>query len=269
MVSQSYDDVLGKLKGVFMDDGVSGELSSLRGGAQNMVPEMATKFEKTLQTRVLDRISEAGGIEANTFKAIDSELGELAKKWGKSALESERELGGAFLELKQILSRAAGRQNPEMKAALDATDAAFARLVRIEAAAKAAKGSEGVFTPGQLMSGVMQADKSARKNAVGRGTALMQDLANQGQQVLGNTVPDSGTTGRALAAALTLGSTAALPAPTIGALGGGALLYTPQAQRLAAALLGRRPVMEPFAQALRQYAPVIGAQVAPSVIPRE
>lgn len=267
MVSQTYDDALGKLKGVFIDDAASAELRALQDGAENMAPEMAAKFQKTLASRVLGRVSPANGIEAQTLKGIDSELGELAANYSRSALASERELGGAFKELMHILSRAAARQNPEQASAIKAADAAFSRMIRVENAAKAAKSTEGVFTPGQLLSGVMQADKSARKNAVGRGTSLMQKFASDAQQVLGNKVPDSGTTGRALAAALLAGGAGVTGgAPALAALGGAAALYSPQSQRLLAAALRSRPVMEPFAQALRQYAPVIGAQVAPAVV---
>lgn len=272
-VSSAYDDALAKLKGVALDNQLQGELASLRGLAGNMPDDMAKAFEKTLANRILNRVSPAGGIEAQTFKEIDSELDKLAAEYMRSSLASERQLGGAFAELSQILTHAAGRQNPQAAGAVKAADDAFARLIRIENAAKAAKSTEGVFTPGQLLSGVMQADRSARKNAVGRGTSLMQKFASDAQQVLGNKVPDSGTTGRALGAALLAGGVggaagAGVPGglPALLALGGGAALYSPQSQKLLAAALRSRPVMEPFAQALRQYAPVFGAQLAPAVV---
>lgn len=273
MVSDAYTDALTRIKGVGVDNVLQSELSSLRSLAQNMPDDMAKAFEKTLGNRVLNRVSPAGAIEAQTFKEIDSEIGALAKEYARSSTASERQLGDAFAELKRILGNAAARQNPGAAKALKAADGAFARLIRVENAAKAAKSSEGVFTPGQLMSGVMQADKSVRKNAVGRGTALMQQFASDAQQVLGNKVPDSGTTGRALAAALLAGGAAGATGagvtgglPALLALGGGAALYAPQSQKFLAAALRNRPVMEPFAQALRQYAPIVGAQFAPSVI---
>lgn len=273
MVSGAYADALDKLKGVAIDAPLQSEMASLRALAQNMPDDMAKAFEKTLTNRVLNRVSPAGGIEAQTFKEIDSEIGKLASDYARSAVASEKQLGSAFAELRQILSGAAGRQNPSAAAALKAADGAFARLIRVENAAKAAKSTEGVFTPGQLLSGVLQADKSARKNAVGRGTSLMQKFASDAQQVLGNKVPDSGTTGRALGAALLAGGLsgaagAGVPGglPALLALGGGAALYAPQSQKLLAAALRQRPVMEPFAQALRQYAPVFGAQLAPAVV---
>jgi len=267
LVSDAYTQALDKLKGVAIDQPLQAEIASLRSLAQNMPDDMAKVFEKTIANRVLNRVSPAGGIEAQTFKEIDSEIGKLAADYARSSTASERQLGNAFAELRQIMSGAAGRQNPDAASALKAADGAFARLIRVENAAKAAKSTEGVFTPGQLLSGAMQADKSARKNATGRGTALMQDFASKAQGVLGNKVPDSGTAGRIMAAAL-LGGGAGVAGgvPALAALGGAAALYAPQSQRLAATLLGRRPVMEPFAQALRQYAPVAGAFVAPQVI---
>lgn len=267
VVSDAYTAALDKLKGVMLDGQAGDELSRLRELAGGMPEDVAQNFERILSKRVLDRASPAGGFEARTFKEIDSEIGTLAAKYARSPMASESQLGDALMELRQVLTRAAGRQNPEAQAGLKAADAAFARLVRIDNAAKAAKLSDGVFTPGQLMSGVMQADRSARKASTARGTALMQDIAQQGQDVLGNVVPDSGTAGRALLAALLGAGTVGVGGvPGAAALGGAAALYAPQSQRLLAAALRSRPVMEPFAQALRQYAPVAGAFVAPSVV---
>lgn len=49
-----------------------------------------------------------------------------------------------------------------------------------EGAAKIGKNADGLLTPGQLNTAVQTADKSARKRAVARGEALMQDLGSSG-----------------------------------------------------------------------------------------
>ena len=97
-----------------------------------------------------------------------------------------------------------------------------------------------------------------------RGTALMQDLANSGQNVIGNKVPNSFTTDRALIAGGGLGAGFVNPAIPAGLLGGAAL-YTPPAQALLRGLVSSRPqAAQPVADALRQASPFLvpgGAQL--------
>jgi len=264
IVSNAYDDASRMVSGVVLDPPAAQELSALRQMAQNMTPDMARRFNRIMDNDVLSKLSPAGGMESQTFKTVDSTLGKIATRF-RSGTASEQELADAVLELNRVIKDAARRQSPQYAAALDAADSAYARLVRVQEASKLAKGNDGVFTPGQLLSGVSQADKSVRKNAVARGEALMQDFATQGQRVLGNSYPDSGTAGRLALGLGALATGSVSPAIPLG-LTGAAALYAPQSQRLIGGLLGQRPVMEPFAQALRQYAPVAGAFAAPSVI---
>lgn len=68
----------------------------------------------------------------------------------------------------------------------------------------------------------------------------MQDLANAGQNVIGNKVPNSFTTDRALIAGGGLGSYLINPAIPAGLLGGAAL-YTSPAQKLLVGAASSRP----------------------------
>ena len=196
-ISKHYDDVLSNIKGVKFDNEFASSISNLKNLSEYMTPDDSAVFNKILQNEVGSKIS-SGGVEAKTYKALDSKLGKLAAQ--KRA--SSPELSDAIRELQALMREQVSRSNPEQAKSLDAANAAWAKLVRIEQAAKQASGKEGVFTPGQLMSAVKGADKSARKRATARGEALMQDTAIAGQNVLGNKYPDSGTVGRALAPAV-------------------------------------------------------------------
>ncbi len=97
-----------------------------------------------------------------------------------------------------------------------------------------------------------------------RGTALMQDLANAGQNVIGNKVPNSFTTDRALIAGGGLGAGFLNPVIPAGLLAGAAG-YTPQIQSLLRGLVSSRPQSaEAIAEALRKASPgfgLVGGQV--------
>ena len=239
-ISHYYNQALGKVSGVPLDSQFSTSLSQLQGMANSLTPDMARKFKTVLNDMVLSRVSPNGSILGQTYKTIDSDLGNIASRYGKSTQASEQELGDAVSQLKNLLNQQMRRTNPEVDAMLNKADEAWANLVRVEGAAKAAKNAEGVFTPAQLNTAVQVADDSVRKRAVSRGTALMQDLADAGQSVLGNKYPDSGTARRLMLGGAGLG--AGLLNPAIpAALLGGAGLYTSPAQKALNALVGSRP----------------------------
>lgn len=240
VLSKAYDDALGQITGVKLDGQFNQNLMQLRGMAQSLTPTMASKFNDTINNVLLRKVSKAGSMAADDYKAVDSELGGIASRYGASQVASEQELGDAVKQVQSLLNQQMVRSNPQVADALQAADTGWANLVRVEGAAGAAKNNGGVFTPAQLNSAVRGADDSVRKRAVGRGTALMQDLANAGQNVLGNKVPNSGTTDRAMMAGILGGGYAINPAIPAGILGG-ASLYTPYLQKLLGAAVSARP----------------------------
>ncbi len=256
-ISAAYSDALGKISGVQLDGQFNNGLMQLRSMSQGLTTEMRNKFDRTINQVLLRKVSRNGSILPDDYKAIDSELGNLVGRYGKSSVASEQELGDAMKELRSVLQQQMVRSNPQVATELKAADAGWANLVRVEGAAKAGKNAEGVFTPAQLNQAIQGADQSVRKRAVSRGSALMQDLGNAGQSVLGNKVPNSGTWDRA---ALGIGGLAsgvvnpAIPAALIG----GAGMYMPLSQRILLAAASSRPAAaKPAAEALRKASPML------------
>lgn len=239
-VSGAYDDALTSLGPVQFDSQFSQQAGQLQGMANNLLPAMRDKFNKTYQQVVVGRMSPNGTMLPEAFKKVDSELEVIASRYGKSSVASEQEAGDAIKQLRTILKEQAARSDPAAAAKLAKADAGWANLVRVEGAAKSAKNNDGVFTPAQLNMAAQTADQSVRKRAVSRGTALMQDLGNAGQGVLGNRVPNSFTTDRALIAGGGLGAYLINPAIPAGLLGGAAM-YTAPAQKLLVGAASSRP----------------------------
>lgn len=251
-ISAAYDDALNSLGPVRFDNQFAQDAAQLQAMASNLVPDMQRKFEKTYRDIVVGRMSPNGSMMPETFKKVDSELGHLAATYGKSTVASEKEAGAAIKQLGTILREQAARNDPASAAKLRAADAGYAGLVRVEGAAKQAMNNEGVFTPGQLNMAIRTADQSTRKRAVSRGEALMQDLGNAGQKVLGNKVPNSFTTDRALISAGALGSGAIAPAVPAALLGGAALYTSPLQRALVGAASSRPQGAQAVADALRK-----------------
>ena len=238
-ISQAYDDALGQIKAVKLDGQFSQDFGQLQQLTRGLTPPMRAKFDQVTANVLGGRAGTTGTMTAETFKRVDSELGNIASKYQGSAVASEKELGDAVAQLGALLKQQAGRSNPQAAQALKAADTAYANLVRVEGAANKSVTSE-LFTPGQLASTVRQADASVRHRANAAGNALMQDLAGAGQRVLGNNVPDSGTAGRMLPFLTGAGAVASPVATGIGLLGG-TTLYSKPVQGLLSGLVTSRP----------------------------
>lgn len=255
MLSDAYEAAIGKVRGVPFD---TPEFNADLGGLQRLSTALegphAKRFERHLQTVVLDRMSPNGSMLGDTFKKVDSELGQLAARYGKSQMAGEQELSDAMRELQRILRAQVARSEPAFAQALRDADAGWKQLVRVEGAATRAANQGGTFTPGQLNMSVRAADKSVRRRATARGEATMQDLADAGQSVLGNKVPDSGTPGRLMAGVGALASGLIHPALPAAAVGGAAA-YLPPVQNMLVYLLSQRPEYAPqLARAVRSLA---------------
>lgn len=276
LLSKEYDDALSHIKGVKFDARFDMELENLKRMAQSLVPSMRNKFDKAVQDVLEHRMSPNRSMLADVYKRVDSEIGKISSRYGKSTVASEQELGDALAELQRMLKEQMMRSNPQAAARIKAADRGWANLVRIEQAAKSAKNAEGIFTPAQLNAAIQQADDSVRGRAVSRGTALMQKFGSRAQTVLGSKYPDSGTAGRL---ALGLGSLGAgggavgagfieptTAAVTAGMLGTGGLAYTRPVQNALVKMLTERPEMaEPLALAIRRLGPA-SAVAAPALL---
>jgi hypothetical protein len=176
---------------------------------------------KTTLTNIQNRLKDKS-LSGGQIKALKEDLRTLTDAY-RGSTGSEKLLGDAYNDLENSIMMSVRNQNPKLAKELKQTDTAYATYKKVENAAASAKGGEGVFTPAQLETAIKQGNKSQ----YARGKALLQDLSNAGYDVLGNKVPDSGTTSRAgLATLATTGAGFLNPKaiiPTAVASG----LYTP------------------------------------------
>ena len=256
MISQAYNQGKAALGNFQLDQQAGSELANLRQMVTQLPKQEQKQFGniyRTFQTEITPQ----GHLLADGFKRIDSKLSDTAAQFSGSGDAYQKQLGSALSEMQRIITDNAKRANPQAADMLNKADTAWANLVRVEGAATAAKGTGGVFTPGQLLTAVRGADQSVRDRATARGTALMQDLGNAGQSVLGNKIPDSGTAGRAMWGAGALASGAVAPAIPLGLLGGAAMYSGPAQSLLRGAVSSRGQYAEPIADAFRQAYPFL------------
>lgn len=264
---------------------LSSDLGRVLKNSAFMPRDNAEQLQSILQQEVFDKMSPGGGMTGESFQESKSALGRMATQYLNSSSAGERQLGGALLQSQVALRDALRVSNPEAADALSKADAAFAQMLRVQNAAAKLGGEPGMFSPAQLQGAVRNLDPSLRKRAFAAGDALMQDYAETGRNVLGSTVPDSGTPFRHLSA-LGLGMLFGhevvppeLSAPLIAGVGtatGASLpLYSAPGRWLTTALLARRPaVAGDVANAVRRLgvpaatgAPYLFGNLAPQMLP--
>lgn len=239
-IGAAYDAVLPKVV-LKKDNQFANALSAAQANVSSLPAEQQAQFAKIIGDNITNKFTPAGFLRGSAFKESDSELGRLARGYSGDANFANRELGKAIRDAQAGLRNLLATQNPQHAKPLQAANEAWANFIRVQDAAGRVGAKEGVFTPAQLGSAVRGQDKSLRHGAYAKGEALMQDLSDSGQKVLNSTVPDSGTPYRAALGLAAGGGLAAVnPAALAGTIGASAL-YTPQAQKVIAALLTQRP----------------------------
>ena len=166
------------------------------------------QWNQIVSQRFLGRLDPSDKMDGKTLKQVESELTRFANNYKGSTDAAQRDLGHAVGELRTVIRDTLERQDPTHTTELAKINTAYAMLARVENAASARPTASGRFTPGDLLSAVKSADKSVRHRAFARGDALLQEWAQSGQNVIGNTLPDSGTAGRMMADALMVGGAA-------------------------------------------------------------
>jgi hypothetical protein len=255
IIGNAYDSLLPKL--TFRADAKFGrELGKLQQMARSL-PDGGKQFNDIVSSQVGSRLTN-GFADGQGFKQIESEIGRLATNYRSSAVASERDLGNALGEVQTALREALQRANPKNAPELSKINKAYAQFTRLQRAASMTGADDGIFTPAQFSSAVRASDKTARKNAYAKGTAMMQDLSDAGRSVMNSTIPNSGTADRLFAGLGALSTGLYSPAIPAGLLAG-AIPYLPGVSRAAAAAMARRPDAAIKAGGLlEQASPVIG-----------
>ena len=238
IISKAYDDAMAIVPGIKIDGKAAKDLLAVRALARNLPDDELKRFNKFYTERFHKRLSPSNGLASETYKKLDSDLNEIITS------SKGKEVQGAFKELKSVLRKQAARTSPDFADAINSADEAYARLVRIENASNRALLQDGVFTPGQMVNSIKATEQGVRKKLAAAGKSLDQGFAAQGQRILANRYPDSGTAGRtALMGGGAVGAafepmTAATTAVSLLAA---SQLYRPGAQKAIGSMLNRRP----------------------------
>lgn len=224
-------------------------------------PKIVKRFTQLVDSGVVKRFIN-GQMSGETWKAVESRLTSLGKKFRADGSSDVRDLGDALMEvnaaMRGLLQRNAGDAADEV----NKLNLAWAKNTIFERAASLAGAKGGVVTPAGFRAAVKTNNQSVRKRGFARGTALEQDFAETAEGVLAPEIGNSFTTDRALMGLGLLGATAVEPT-TAAAVAGASAAYTPPMQKILAALLMQRPRgAQAVSRGLDLLAPAVGAPAA-------
>lgn len=171
-----------------------------QNAGRKLPPDELKLFNNFLEHDVLWRFGEHGGISGHKVKAVDTALGQQSMKDIKAAnQQNKNNKGELLLDVRKAFHEMLARYSPEHAAELKTLNEAWTHYKILEDAATRPGSKEGIFTPSGLKSASKNQDTSKGKRATAQGRARFQKYGQAGERYLGNTVSDSGTTGRLLA----------------------------------------------------------------------
>lgn len=200
-LGDAYDSVLRRVGTISKDAAFDAEIGSLEASvkASTMPADVQGQFITAIKNQIGNKFQGQGVMTSQTFKDAEGELGRLASKYAGDGSVDKQLLGDALQEaqasLRRLLERSAG---PDVASDAKAANAGWAQFKRMQRAAGMQGSRDGMFSAEAYQNSVRAMDPSKDKAAFARGTALGQDLSDPAVNVLGRTVPDSGTPFRTL-----------------------------------------------------------------------
>lgn len=211
-ISQAYGDALSGVN-VRPDAQFIGDAqSAMQAGAA--VPKYGEDFTYMMNQEVGPVFGQSGQLSGPQLQSALQSLGKIRSGFAKNPDAMASYAADATSQMDDALTGLVSRQSPDTMPAYNAAKGAFRNLVPIENASISAvnsKAGQGIFTPAQLSRAIANNTKGyGGRAAAARGDNLT-DLIRYGQEVLPDTVPNSGT-GERIASILlptALGGTAA------------------------------------------------------------
>ena len=202
--------------------------STVERARQNLAPESADSVANTLRRLMGNKLSAATNDGSTVLGPTVSQVDDILR--GEAMQAARRGDGAVAGYYKDARAQLKGLLPDDFRKEWESLDGLYSQFATMRRAAgyKGAATQEGVFTPNQLLSASVAADKSVGKGGVARGTAPLQQEATQALRVMGNNLP-----GQALGTAekLTLplvGAAAPMdPTTTAAVYGAGRAAYSP------------------------------------------
>ena len=242
----------------------------LTGALQNILNDVDKDISKDITQRVnkllIKKIKPAPvttALDGKAIKTAQTELRRIITRLRREGTETALRKADAFDDVRLTVSHQLQTEMPELAKELAELDQAYGLFEIVRNASIRTKQKEG-FSPVDLLQASAKSDITKRQSKFSAGEARMQGLAQQAQDVIGATVPDSGTSQRMLVSGgLGLGGNQLSPGvleTALPAIVAGGIAYSKPVLPLTRSLLGSG-----IQQGGMAAAPVAGAMTADDI----
>jgi len=261
-LEKKYNSLLPKLT-IKESETFSGAIANVLNGLDDDIREDVTK---RINKVIINKIKPApvtAALDGKTIKTAQTELRRIITRLRREGTEEALRKADAFDDIRLTISQQLQMETPKLAKELAELDQAYG-LFEIVRNASIRRKLDGDFTPGDLLQASAKSDITKRQSKFSSGEARMQGLAQQAQDVIGATVPDSGTSQRILATGVLGGmglfaSPGAVTSSVLPILGGG-VAYSQPVLPLTRSLLGSG-----FQQGGMAASPVVAAMTADDI----
>ena len=261
-IEKKYNTLLPKLS-IRDSTTFSGAIANVLNGVDDDIREGITK---RINKVIINKIKPApvtAALDGKTIKTAQTELRRIITRLRREGTEEALRKADAFDDIRLTISQQLQMETPKLAKELAELDQAYG-LFEIVRNASIRRKLDGDFTPGDLLQASAKSDITKRQSKFSKGEARMQGLAQQAQDVIGNTVPDSGTSQRILATGM-LGGVGELASPgaltsSAAPIVAGGLAYSQPVLPVTRSLLGSG-----IQQGGMAAAPVAGAMTADNI----
>ena len=263
VIDKKYKALLPKLS-IKDSSGFSGAIANVINDlGEDIRPFVTQRVNETVINKIKPPPVTAA-LDGKAIKNAQTELRKSITNLRREATDESFRKADALDDIRLTISQQLQMETPELAKELAELDQAYGLFEIVRNASIRRTGNEGAFSPVDLLQEAKKADITKRKSNFSKGEARMQRTAQVAQDVIGNTVPDSGTSQRILASGVigslgNLASPGAVTSSVLPILGGG-VAYSQPVLPLTRSLLGSG-----IQQGGMAAAPVAGAMTADNI----
>mgnify|MGYP003636747116 FL=1 len=216
-----YAKTLGKMK-LADEAAMNSEISKLTN-------DLADEIKKDITDRASRYITKRfanGQMSGKNIKTAQTLLRRDIQRLTREGTDLSLQKADALIDIRSVFSNQLQKANPKQAPILNNIDKSYGKFEIVRNASLQKKVSED-FTPGDLLQASAKSDVSKRKSSFSAGEARMQNFAQNAQNIIGNTVPNSGTAGRMEANRMLTGGGMGLGATQVDPLTAGLTIASP------------------------------------------
>jgi hypothetical protein len=190
VLKSQYAKTLGKMK-LTDEAAMNSEISKLTN-------DLSDEIKKDITDRASRYITKKftdGQMSGSNIKKAQTLLRRDIQRLQRSGSELDAQKADALIDIKSVLSNELQKANPKLAPVLNNIDKSYGKFEIVRNASIRRKVSED-FTPGDLLQASAKSDVTKRQSKFSAGDARMQNFAQNAQNIIGSTVPNSGTAGR-------------------------------------------------------------------------